>query len=84
LFQVVHCLFAISIARVITYGGVLGLAGGLAVTQLIRGLLYGVTATDPMTFVGVILLVGTAGIMAAFLPAIRAARVDPLIALRQE
>jgi len=70
--------------RLITYGGLLGLAGGLAVSQLIRGLLYGVTATDPMTFAGVIVLVGTVGTVAAFAPAIRAARVDPLNALRQE
>ncbi len=70
--------------RLITYGGVLGLAGGLALSRLIRNLLYGVTATDPMTFAGVIVLVGTVGAMAAFVPAIRAARVDPLIALRQE
>ena len=70
--------------RLITYGGVLGLAGGLAVSRLIRGLLYGVTTTDPMTFAGVIVLVGSVGTMAAFVPAIRAARVDPLIALRQE
>jgi predicted permease len=70
--------------RLITYGGVLGLAGGLAVSRLIRDLLYGVTATDPMTFAGVIVLVGTVGTLAAFVPAIRAARVDPLIALRQE
>jgi len=70
--------------QLITCGGVIGLAGGLAVSQLIRGLLYGVTATDPMTFAGVVVLVGTVGTMAAFVPAIRAARVDPLIALRQE
>jgi putative ABC transport system permease protein len=70
--------------RLITYGGILGLAGGLAVSRLIRNLLYGVTATDPMTFAGVIVLVGAVGAMAAFVPAIRAARVDPLIALRQE
>jgi putative ABC transport system permease protein len=70
--------------RLIAYGGALGLAGGLAVSQLIRGLLYGVTATDPVTFAGVIVLVVTVGTIAAVVPAIRAARVDPLIALRQE
>jgi predicted permease len=70
--------------RLITYGGVLGLAGGLAASQLIRDLLYGVTATDPMTLAGVIMLVGTVGSLAAAVPALRAARVDPLVALRQE
>jgi putative ABC transport system permease protein len=70
--------------RLITYGGVLGLAGGLAVSRLIRGLLYEITATDPVTFAGVIVLVVVVGTIAAAVPAIRAARVDPLIALRQE
>ena len=68
----------------IAYGSVFGLAGGLAVSQLIRGLLYGITATDPMTFAGVIVLVGAVGSLAAIAPAVRAARVDPLIALRQD
>ena len=70
--------------RLITYGGVLGLAGGLAASQLIRGLLYQITATDPVTFAGVVVLVVVVGALAAAVPAIRAARVDPLIALRQE
>jgi predicted permease len=70
--------------RLIAYGGVLGLMGGLAASQLIRGLLYEVTATDPVTFAGVIVLVVVVGTMAAAVPAIRAARVDPLIALRQD
>jgi predicted permease len=70
--------------RLIGYGGVLGLAGGLAVSQLLRGLLYGIGTTDPVTFGGVIVLVGAVGSMAAIAPAVRAARVDPLIALRQE
>ena len=70
--------------RLIAYGGVLGLMGGLAVSQLIRGLLYEVTATDPVTFAGVIVLVVVVGTMAAAVPAIRAAQVDPLIALRQD
>ena len=70
--------------QLITYGGVLGLAGGLAVSRLIRGLLYEVSATDPVTFAGVVVLVVVVGTLAAAVPAIRAARVDPLIALRQE
>jgi ABC-type antimicrobial peptide transport system permease subunit len=68
----------------IAYGGVLGLMGGLGVSQMIRGFLYEVTATDPVTFAGVVVLVVVVGTMAAAVPAIRAARVDPLIALRQE
>jgi putative ABC transport system permease protein len=68
----------------IAYGGVLGLMGGLGVSQMIRGFLYEVTATDPVTFASVVVLVVVVGTMAAAVPAIRAARVDPLIALRQE
>ena len=70
--------------RLIAYGGVLGLAGGLTVSRLIRGLLYEISATDPVTFAFVIVLVVVVGTIAAAVPAIRAARVDPLIALRQE
>jgi putative ABC transport system permease protein len=70
--------------QLITCGSVLGLIGGLVASELIRGFLYGITATDPVTFVVVVVLVGALGTMAAVVPAIRAARVDPLIALRQE
>jgi predicted permease len=70
--------------RLIAYGGLLGLGGGLAVSRLIRGLLYEISATDPVTFAGVIVLMMVVGTLAAAVPAIRAARVDPLIALRQE
>jgi predicted permease len=70
--------------RLITYGGVLGLIGGLAVSRLIHGFLYEVTGADPLTFAGVTVLVVVIGTMAAAVPAIRAARVDPLVALRQE
>lgn len=65
-------------------GGAIGLAGGLAVSQLIRGFLYGVTATDPLTFAAVIVLVFIVGTAAAFVPAVRAARLNPLAALRDE
>lgn len=65
-------------------GVTLGLAGALAVTRLMRGLLYGVTATDLITFLAVPLLLVAAVVLACFLPARRAARVDPMTALRVE
>jgi predicted permease len=65
-------------------GLVLGVAGGLALSRLLRSLLYGVTATDPVTFVAVVLTLGAVSLLASWLPARRAARVDPVIALRAQ
>lgn len=60
----------------------LGLAGALAVTRMLESELFGVTATDPVTFAGVAVALGTTALLASLLPAWRAARVDPLVALR--
>lgn len=65
-------------------GVALGLAGALAVTRLMQSLLYGVTTTDPVTFLAVPVLLTVAAMLACFLPACRAARVDPVIALRAD
>ena len=65
-------------------GVVLGLAGALALTRVMSSLLFGVTERDPMTFGVVALLLIAVAFIACFVPAHRATRVDPLIALRCE
>jgi putative ABC transport system permease protein len=65
-------------------GVVIGVAGALAATQLATSLLHGVTPRDPLTFVGVIALLVLVAFAASWLPARRATRVDPIIALRAE
>jgi len=65
-------------------GILLGLAGALALTRLMSGLLFGVNATDPATLGAVSLLLAAVALVAQLIPARRAARVDPMVALRHE
>jgi putative ABC transport system permease protein len=68
----------------VVIGVVLGVAGAYAVTRLIRSLLFEVGTTDPLTFVLVSVLLAVVGFVACYLPARRATKVDPLVALRYE
>jgi ABC-type antimicrobial peptide transport system permease subunit len=71
-------------ARVALLGIVIGVAAALGLTRLMNSLLFGVSATDPATFVGVSSLLTLVALCASFLPARRAMRVDPMVALRHE
>jgi putative ABC transport system permease protein len=70
--------------RLTGIGLVLGLAGAFAATRLLASLLYGIRPTDFLTFAGVSLLLTAVAVLASYIPARRAARVDPIVALHYE
>jgi len=70
--------------RVTCIGLLLGVTGALALTRVFAGLLYEVGPTDPLTFVTVLLVLTSVSLAASYLPARRAMRVDPIVALRSE
>ncbi len=71
-------------ARMAGLGIVIGIVASLAVTRLVSSLLFGISATDPLTFSGVAVLLSLVALAAAYIPARRAMRVDPVTALRYE
>ena len=77
-------LFVREGAGLMLVGVVCGLAGALAVTRALSTLLFGVTTTDPVTFASVAVALAFVALLASYLPARRAARVDPMAALRAD
>ena len=65
-------------------GVMIGLAAALLLARLIRSLLFGVEATDPITFAAISFLLLLAALLVSYIPAQRAARVDPMVSLRSE
>ena len=71
-------------AKLVGLGLVLGCAGSVALPRLLDGFLFGVTALDPQTFILVPLVLGAIGLLAGYVPARRATRIEPMAALRYE
>jgi putative ABC transport system permease protein len=65
-------------------GVILGVPAALALSRLMGGVLSGITSTDPVTYVSVVVLLGVSALLASYVPARRATRVDPIAALRAE
>jgi len=71
-------------AKLVLIGLVIGIAGALGMTRFLSDLLFGVNPADPLTFVSISLVLLAVALLACYIPARRATKVDPMIALRHE
>lgn len=71
-------------AILVLIGTVLGLLGASAATRLLKSMLFDVSVVDPVTFAGAAIVLATAAFLACYIPARRAMKVDPMVALRYE
>ena len=70
--------------RILAFGGAVGLVGAFLLSRLLSSLVYGISTTDPVTFIGVPIILGVVALLANYLPAVQATRIDPMRALRVE
>jgi putative ABC transport system permease protein len=70
--------------RLVAFGLVIGLVAAFVLTRVMASLLFGISATDPLTFISISLVLLAVAILASYIPALRATRVDPIIALRAQ
>jgi putative ABC transport system permease protein len=70
--------------RLTVVGLGIGLAAAFGITRLMASLLFGVSASDPPTYLGVVAILAGSALIASWLPAHRAGRVDPMVALRHD
>jgi ABC-type antimicrobial peptide transport system permease subunit len=82
-----HAIYVLVIGhgmKPVVFGLLAGLAGSFAASRFVASQLYGISGSDPVTFGGILALLAAAAVLACWLPARRAARVDPMVALRCE
>jgi len=70
--------------KLVGLGLVIGLPSAFILTRVMSTLLFGISATDPITFLGISLAVLAVALLASYIPALRATKVDPMIALRAQ
>ncbi len=78
------CWWNIGKTKLVAIGGVIGLALALLVTRALSQMLFGIGAFEPVTFLAIPTLLGGVAVLAAYIPARRASRIDPVSALRTE
>jgi putative ABC transport system permease protein len=68
----------------VAVGIVVGLCAAFGVSRLLGSMLFGISATDATTFIGVPVVLGSMALLASYIPAFRATRIDPMVALRMD